>query len=222
MFETNNNPAAAPSETTESTISDARLFANRENAQKSCGPTSPEGKAKSRLNAVKSGLTGKHLRLPPPRGTQSLSRARQFLQNRILTRRPRRNRPRPIHRRHPLATQSDSRPRTRHPRHRQLKSHRRSSQLRLHPKPIRTCNSKSAAVTKRNCAIFISRKTASPAAANAKPPNSIVAKPPAKPTKKKPSPKPPKPHCLPSTPTSRSRKFPALGSFFQKSVSPPI
>jgi hypothetical protein len=39
-------------------ISDARLAANRENAQKSTGPTSPEGKAKSRLNAVKCGLTG--------------------------------------------------------------------------------------------------------------------------------------------------------------------
>ena len=49
------------SETTESTISAARLAANRENAQKSCGPVTPEGKAKSRLNAVKSGLTGKHL-----------------------------------------------------------------------------------------------------------------------------------------------------------------
>lgn len=49
------------SETETSTISAARLAANRENAQKSCGPTSPEGKAKSCLNAVKSGLTGKHL-----------------------------------------------------------------------------------------------------------------------------------------------------------------
>ena len=66
MSETNNNPAAAPSETTESTISAARLAANRENAQKSCGPTSPEGKAKSCLNAVKSGLTGKHLLFVDP------------------------------------------------------------------------------------------------------------------------------------------------------------
>ena len=65
MSETINNPAAAPSET-ESTISDARLFANRENAQKSCGPVTPEGKAKSRLNAVKSGLTGKHLLFASP------------------------------------------------------------------------------------------------------------------------------------------------------------
>ena len=62
MFETNDTttnttpPAVAPE--TASTLSDARLAANRENAKKSCGPTTPEGKAKSRLNAVKCGLTG--------------------------------------------------------------------------------------------------------------------------------------------------------------------
>ena len=39
-------------------ISEAQLAANRANAQKSCGPTSCEGKAKSCLNAVKTGLTG--------------------------------------------------------------------------------------------------------------------------------------------------------------------
>jgi hypothetical protein len=37
----------------------ARLAANRENAQLSTGPTSPEGKAKSSLNAIKTGLTGR-------------------------------------------------------------------------------------------------------------------------------------------------------------------
>src|SRR5450631_2851614 len=39
-------------------ISEARLNANRENAQKSTGPTSSEGKAKASLNAVKCNLTG--------------------------------------------------------------------------------------------------------------------------------------------------------------------
>jgi hypothetical protein len=40
-------------------LSDARLAANRANAALSTGPTSPEGKAKSSLNAVKTGLTGR-------------------------------------------------------------------------------------------------------------------------------------------------------------------
>jgi len=45
-------------ETTNETISDARLAANRENAKKSTGPTSEAGKAVSCMNAVKCGLTG--------------------------------------------------------------------------------------------------------------------------------------------------------------------
>jgi hypothetical protein len=40
-------------------ISDARLAANRANSQLSTGPRSVEGKAKSSLNAVKTGLTGR-------------------------------------------------------------------------------------------------------------------------------------------------------------------
>lgn len=43
----------------ETSISPAQLTANRANAQLSTGPTSPEGKAKASLNAVKSGLTGR-------------------------------------------------------------------------------------------------------------------------------------------------------------------
>jgi len=45
-------------------ISDARLAANRANAQLSTGPTSPDGKAKSSLNAVRTGLTGRTVLLP--------------------------------------------------------------------------------------------------------------------------------------------------------------
>ncbi len=45
-------------------ISPARLAANRANAQLSTGPTSSDGKAKSSLNAVKTGLTGRTVLLP--------------------------------------------------------------------------------------------------------------------------------------------------------------
>jgi len=44
--------------------SPARAEANRANAQHSTGPTSAEGKAKSSLNAVKTGLTGQTVLLP--------------------------------------------------------------------------------------------------------------------------------------------------------------
>src|SRR6185437_6194490 len=40
-------------------ISEAQLAANRANSQLSTGPTSEAGKAKSSLNAVKTGLTGR-------------------------------------------------------------------------------------------------------------------------------------------------------------------
>jgi len=58
---TSAHSGAVPNNTPNSTISDARLNANRENAQKSTGPTSSEGKAKSSLNAVKCNLTGNSL-----------------------------------------------------------------------------------------------------------------------------------------------------------------
>jgi hypothetical protein len=44
--------------------SHAQIDANRRNAQLSTGPTSETGKAKSSLNAVKSGLTGRTVLLP--------------------------------------------------------------------------------------------------------------------------------------------------------------
>src|SRR3954449_3943860 len=44
--------------------SERRLAANRANAQLSTGPTTIEGKAKSSLNAVKAGLTGRTVLLP--------------------------------------------------------------------------------------------------------------------------------------------------------------
>lgn len=43
---------------------EARLKANRANAQLSTGPRTPEGKANSCLNAVKTGLTGRTVLLP--------------------------------------------------------------------------------------------------------------------------------------------------------------
>ncbi len=51
-------------ERSEGLASDAQLVANRANSQLSTGPTSPEGKAKSSLNAVKTGLTGRTVVLP--------------------------------------------------------------------------------------------------------------------------------------------------------------
>ncbi len=44
--------------------SPAQKAANQKNAQLSTGPTSPDGKAKSSLNAVKTGLTGRTVLLP--------------------------------------------------------------------------------------------------------------------------------------------------------------
>ncbi len=53
-----------PSVETKSIISESRVIANRANAQLSTGPTSPEGKAATSMNAVKTGLTGRTVLLP--------------------------------------------------------------------------------------------------------------------------------------------------------------
>ena len=45
-------------------ISEKKIAANRANAQKSCGPNSAEGKARSRQNALKHGLSGSGIVVP--------------------------------------------------------------------------------------------------------------------------------------------------------------
>ncbi len=56
--------AAAPSNTSPTTISDAQLAANRANSQLSTGPKSENGKLVSSHNALKTGLTGRTIVLP--------------------------------------------------------------------------------------------------------------------------------------------------------------
>jgi hypothetical protein len=56
--------------------SDARIEANRKNAQLSTGPKTPEGKAVCRQNALKNGLTGEGIVLPDE-DREAISRGKQ-------------------------------------------------------------------------------------------------------------------------------------------------
>src|SRR3982751_1591561 len=60
------------------TTGERRLAANRANARRSTGPKTPEGKAKSSLNAVKTGLTGRTVLLPTEDAAQYKAHVKRF------------------------------------------------------------------------------------------------------------------------------------------------
>src|SRR3954454_16141690 len=60
------------------TTSPRRLAANRANAQRSTGPKTSKGKAKSSLNAVKTGLTGRTVLLPSEDVKQYQNHVKRF------------------------------------------------------------------------------------------------------------------------------------------------
>ena len=60
--------------------SDAQIAANRLNAEKSTGPTSPQGKANSRFNSVKTGLYAKSAVLPGEDAAEREALAEDFHQ----------------------------------------------------------------------------------------------------------------------------------------------
>jgi hypothetical protein len=60
--------------------SDAQIAANRLNAEKSTGPTSPEGKANSRFNSLRSGLYAKSAVLPGEDAAEREALAESFRQ----------------------------------------------------------------------------------------------------------------------------------------------
>jgi hypothetical protein len=64
---------------TPTTISPSQLAANRANSQLSTGPRTSEGKAKSCLNAVTTGLTGRTVLLPTEDGARYEQHVREFL-----------------------------------------------------------------------------------------------------------------------------------------------
>src|SRR5947209_3077741 len=58
------DPGAAPNPPRKKRVTERQLTANRANAQKCTGPTTPEGKARSRFNALKHGLCAANVCLP--------------------------------------------------------------------------------------------------------------------------------------------------------------
>jgi hypothetical protein len=56
--------------------SPARIKANRRNAQQSCGPKTDDGKARSRFNALKHGMTAETVLLPGDDGQAFANRLR--------------------------------------------------------------------------------------------------------------------------------------------------
>ena len=64
--------------TTQSRVGDRRLTANRENAKKSTGPNTEDGKNRSRFNALKHGLTGAGIVLPAEMQAEVKRRAEQW------------------------------------------------------------------------------------------------------------------------------------------------
>jgi len=77
----NEIPSAAPVEKPTPPVSEARLHANRLNAQKSTGPRTEQGKQRSRLNATRHGFTGQVLCLPPEELDALNAIIRQFEQH---------------------------------------------------------------------------------------------------------------------------------------------
>ena len=64
--------------TTATGPSTARAEASRANGRRSRGPTSPEGKARSRRNGCKDGLTGEGIVLPPDAAAEVDRREAEF------------------------------------------------------------------------------------------------------------------------------------------------
>lgn len=71
--------AAAPEAKPASQLSEARLAANKANAQLSTGPTTTNGKAISSLNAVKTGLTGRTILLSAEEAAAYEQHVREYI-----------------------------------------------------------------------------------------------------------------------------------------------